>query len=171
MAALSPGSPVRAAAVTAAICSLSPDSPVWSARHLSYPLPTSKQDIHEVEDPAVTTDDQTPPTPQPGPDAGIDDIQTAKEDARNGLGEAVEDALPAQADITGPAEQRLAGVKDRITENAHKTTAAAVEKAHAAQSTARKGLTGIVGLVKPHVSIVALTAAAVVIGVVVWRRR
>jgi len=119
----------------------------------------------------VTTDDQTPPTPQPGPDAGIDDIQTDKEDTRNGLGETVEEALPAQADITGPAKQGLAGAKDRITENAHKTTAAAVEKAHAAQSTARKGLTGIVGLVKPHVSIVALTAAAVVISVVVWRRR
>ena len=118
----------------------------------------------------MTTDDQTPPTPQPGPDAGIDDIQTDKEGTRNGLGETVEEALPAQDDIKGPAK-RLADAKNRITENAHKTTAAAVEKAHVAQSTARKGVTGITGLVKPRVSIVALTAAAVVIGVVVWRRR
>ena len=119
----------------------------------------------------MTTDDQTPPTPQPGPDAGIGDIQTDKEDTRNGLGETVEEALPAQADIKVRPSSRLADAKDRITENAHKTTAAAVEKAHAAQSTARKGVTGIVGLVKPQVSIMALTAAAVVIGVVVLRRR
>jgi hypothetical protein len=133
-------------------------------------LPTSKQDIYEVEDPAVTTDDQTPPTPQPGPDPGTNDIQTDK-DTRNGIGATVEEALPAQTDIKDPAGHRLADAKDRITENAHKTTAAAVEKAHAAQSTARKGVTNIAGLVTPRVSIMALTAAAVVIGVVVWRRR
>jgi hypothetical protein len=119
----------------------------------------------------VTTDDQTPATPQPGPEAGIDNIQTDKDDTRNGLGETVGEALPAEADIGGPAKQGLAGAKDRITENAHKTTDAAVEKAHAAQSTARKGVSGIAGLVKPRVPIVVLTAAAVVIGVLVWRRR
>jgi hypothetical protein len=130
---------------------------------------TSKQDIHELKDPAVTTD-QTPPSPQPGPDSGIDDIQTDKEETRNAPGETIEEAFAAPAD-KGHAKQRLADAKDRITENAHKTTSAAVEKAHAAQSTARKGVTNITGLVKPRVSIVALTAAAVVIGVVVWRRR
>jgi hypothetical protein len=119
----------------------------------------------------VNTDDQTTPTPQSGPDAGIDDIQTDKEDTRNGLGETVGEAVQAQADITSPAKQGLAGAKDRITDNAHKTTAAAVEKAHAAQTTASKGVTAIIGLVKPNVPIVALTAAAVVIGVIVWRRR
>jgi hypothetical protein len=117
------------------------------------------------------TDDQTTPTPQPGPDAGIDEIQTDKEDTPHGLGETVGEAVPAQADIAGPAKQGLAGAKDRMTESAHKTTAAAAEKAHAAQSTARKGVTGITGLVKPHVPLVALTAAAAVIGVVLWRRR
>jgi hypothetical protein len=115
------------------------------------------------------TNDQTSPSPQP-PDAGIADIQTGIEHARKEFGETV-DPLSAKADVKGQVKQKVADTKDRITEDAHKTRAGAVEKAHAAQSSAREAITEITGLIKPSVPIAALIAAAVVIGVVVWRRR
>ena len=46
------------------------------------------------------TADQTPPSPEPGPDAGIDDIQADIEHTRKELGETI-GALSAKADVTG----------------------------------------------------------------------
>ena len=116
------------------------------------------------------TTDETPPSPQPGPDAGMDDVQNDIEHRRKELGETVE-ALSAKTDVEGQAKQKVADTKDGITQKAHETKDAVVEAAHAAQSKAREAFTGITGLVKPGVPITALIAAAVVIGVVVWRRR
>ena len=69
-------------------------------------------------------------------------------------------------------KQKAADTKDRITEKAHEGRDVVVEKAHSAQSAARDAVTDHTGSVKPGVPpIAALIAAAVVIGLVVWRRR
>jgi Protein of unknown function (DUF3618) len=117
----------------------------------------------------VTTD-KTPPSPQPGPDAGSDDIQTDIEQTRKELGETVE-ALTGKADVKDEVKQKVADSKNRITEKASETKDVAVEKTDAAQSAARGAFTDITGSLKPRVPIAALIAAAVVISVVVWRRR
>ena len=63
------------------------------------------------------TTDQTPLSPEPGPDAGIDDIQADIEHTRKELGETI-GALSAKADVKGRAKQKVADTKDRITEKA-----------------------------------------------------
>ena len=117
------------------------------------------------------TADQTPLPPEPGPDAGIDDIQADIEHTRKELGETIE-ALSAKADVKGRAKKKAADTKDSITEKVYETKEIALKKAHAAQFAARDALTDDTGSVKPGVPpIAALIAAAVVIGLVVWRRR
>ena len=63
------------------------------------------------------TADQTPLSPEPGPDAGIDDIQADIEHTRKELGETI-GALSAKADVKGRVKQKAADTKDRITEKA-----------------------------------------------------
>ena len=117
------------------------------------------------------TADQTPLSPEPGPDAGIDDIQADIEHTRKELGETIE-ALSAKADVKGRAKKKAADTKDSITEKVYETKEIALKKAHAAQSAARDAVTDDTGSVKPGVPLIAaLIAAAVVIGLVVWRRR
>jgi hypothetical protein len=113
------------------------------------------------------TADQTPPSPEPGPDAGIDDIQADIEHTRKELGETI-GALSAKADVTGRVKKKAADTKDRITEKAYETKEIALEKAHVAQSAARDAVTDSTGSVKPGVPIAA--AAIVAISVAVWRR-
>ena len=118
------------------------------------------------------TADQTPLSPEPGPDAGIDDIQADIEHTRKELGETFE-ALSAKADVKGRAKKKAADTRDSITEKASETKNVVVEKAHAAQSAARDAVTDSTGSVKPSVPIAALIAAAAIlpISVAVWRRR
>ena len=118
------------------------------------------------------TTDPTPPSPEPGPEAGIDDIQADIEHTRKELGETI-GALSAKADVTGQVQHKVTGTKDRITEKASETKGVVVEKAHAAQSAARDVVTDSTGSVKPSVPIAALvvTAAILAISVAVWRRR
>ena len=117
------------------------------------------------------TTDPTPPSPEPGPEAGIDDIQADIEHTRKELGETI-GALSAKADVTGRVQHKVTDTKDRITEKASETKGVVVEKAHAAQSAARD-VTDSAGSVKPSVPIAALVAAAAIlaISVAVWRRR
>ena len=118
------------------------------------------------------TTDPNPPSPEPGPDAGIDDIQADIEHTRKELGETI-GALSAKADVKGRVQHKVADTKDRITEKAHETKDLMVEKAHAAQSAARDAVTDSTGSVKPGVPIAAVVAAAAIlaISVAVWRRR
>ena len=118
------------------------------------------------------TTDPTPLSPEPGPDAGIDDIQADIEHTRKELGETI-GALSAKADVTGRVQHKVTDTKDRITEKASETKDVVVKKAHAAQSAARDVVTDSTGSVKPSVPIAALvvTAAILVISVAVWRRR
>ena len=117
------------------------------------------------------TADQIPLLPEPGPDAGIDDIQADKH-TRKELGETIE-ALSAKADVKGRVRKKAADTKDSITEKVYETKEIALKKAHAAQFAARDALTDDTGSVKPGVPIAALIAAAavLVVSLVVWRRR
>ena len=118
------------------------------------------------------TTDPTPLSPEPGPDAGIDDIPVDIEHTRKELGKTI-GALSAKADVKGRVKHKVADTKDHITEKASETKDLVVEKAHAAQSAARDAVTDSTGSVKPGVPIRALIAAAAIlaISVAVWRRR
>ncbi|MGY4650256.1 DUF3618 domain-containing protein [Mycobacterium sp. URHB0021] len=123
------------------------------------------------------TTDQNPTSPQPGPDAGIDDNQTDIEKIRTELGETV-GALPGTADVGNEIKQTVTDVKDPLTETANETADAVVETADAvvetadaAQSAARGAFTNMTRSVKPGIPIAALIAAGVAISVVAWRRR
>ena len=118
------------------------------------------------------TADPTPLSPEPGPDAGIDDIQADIEHTRKELGETIE-ALSGKADVKSRAKKKTADTKDSITEKVYETKEIVLEKAHAAQSAARDAVTDDPGSVKPGVPIAALIAAVavLVVSLVVWRRR
>lgn len=117
------------------------------------------------------TTDKTPTSPQPGPDAGIDDNQTDIEKSRTEHGETVE-ALPGTADVINEVKPKVTDTTDPVTETANEMNDAVIETADAAQSAARGAFTNMTRSLKPGVPIAALiAAAAVVISVVAWRRR
>lgn len=95
--------------------------------------------------------DSTPP--EPGPDAGIDDIQADIERTRKDLGETV-GALSAKLDVKERAKDKVAETKERVVDTAHTV--------------------GRVATHDPKVKmplIAALVIGALAVGVVVWRRR
>jgi len=112
----------------------------------------------------------SPPPPEPGPDAGIADIQADIERTRRELGETVE-ALSAKADIKGRAQETAAHAKEAVAEQASHTKDVIAEKANAAQSTARDRLTDDSGSLRPKVLLTALVAAAAVAAIGVAVRR
>jgi Protein of unknown function (DUF3618) len=91
--------------------------------------------------------------PEPGPDAGIDDIQADIEHTRKELGETV-GALSAKLDVKERTKEKVAETKERV-----------VEKADALRHTATDNPKRTV----PVVAIVLL--GALTVGIVVWRRR
>lgn len=95
--------------------------------------------------------DSTPP--EPGPDAGIDDIQADIERTRKDLGETV-GALSAKLDVKERAKDKVAETKERVVDTAQTM--------------------GRVATHDPKVKmplIAALVIGALAVGVVVWRRR
>lgn len=64
----------------------------------------------------MPADDTNPPghTVEPGPEAGIDDIQADIDKTRHELGQTV-DALAAKADVKGRAQQKAADVKEHLS--------------------------------------------------------
>jgi ElaB/YqjD/DUF883 family membrane-anchored ribosome-binding protein len=103
-----------------------------------------------------------PSQPEPGPDAGIDDIQADIENTRRELGETVE-ALSAKLDVKERTKQKAIETKDRIGEKTHETKERVVQ----AMQRMRSGDSG-----KPVVSVVAIAVAAtLIVGIVVWTRR
>ena len=116
----------------------------------------------------MTTDPAS--LPEPGPDAGIDDIQADIEHTRKELGETI-GALSAKADVTGRVQQKAAETKDHISEKASETKDVVVEKVHAAQSAARDAVTDDTGSVKPPIAALIAAVAVLVVSLVVWRRR
>jgi hypothetical protein len=95
--------------------------------------------------------DSTPP--EPGPDAGIDDIQADIERTRKELGDTV-GALSAKLDVKERAKDKAAETKERVVDTAHTV--------------------GRVATHDPKVKmplIAALVIGAIAAGIVVWRRR
>jgi hypothetical protein len=94
--------------------------------------------------------DSTPP--EPGPDAGVDDIQTDIERTRKELGETV-GALSAKLDVKERTKQKATDTKERVIDKAQKVRQAATEDP------------------KRTVPVIAvLVIGAIAVGVVVWRR-
>jgi len=99
---------------------------------------------------AMAHPDSTPA--EPGPDAGIDDIQADIERTRKELGDTV-GALSAKLDVKERTKQKAAESKERVVETTHSVGRIATE---------------------PKVRgpvITVLVIGALTVGVVVWRRR
>ena len=91
--------------------------------------------------------------PEPGPDAGIEDIEADAEQTRKELGQTVE-ALADKLDVKGRAKEKAAETKEHV-----------VEKADAVRHT-------VTDNPKRTVPIAAVAViAALAVGIVVWRRR
>jgi hypothetical protein len=93
-----------------------------------------------------------PPRPEPGPDAGVDDIQADIERTRKELGDTV-GALSAKLDVKERAKDKVAETKERVVETTHSVGRVATQP---------KVTAPVVG---------ALVVGAVAVGVVMWRRR
>src|SRR5689334_18979366 len=68
--------------------------------------------------------------PEPGPDAGIDDIQTDIEQTRKELGETVE-ALSAKMDVKQRTKDKAAETKQAVLEKAHTVQHATIDDGRA----------------------------------------
>jgi ElaB/YqjD/DUF883 family membrane-anchored ribosome-binding protein len=104
------------------------------------------------------------PRPEPGPNAGIDDIQADIEQTRSELGETVE-ALSAKMDVKARAKEKVDETKERAKDKATETKERVVEKADALRHTATDNPKRTI----PVAAIVFVGALAV--GIVIWRRR
>ena len=89
--------------------------------------------------------------PEPGTDAGLDEIQTDIDQTRQQLGETVE-ALSAKLDVKAQARQKVDDTKARVVGTA--------------QSARQKA-----GQAGPAVPTLAFLAIAAVVGIIIWRRR
>jgi ferritin-like metal-binding protein YciE len=63
----------------------------------------------------------TDSTPEPGPDADIDELQADIEQTRAELGQTVS-ALSDKFDVKGRAEAKVADTKDAVAQRAHEVT-------------------------------------------------
>jgi hypothetical protein len=101
---------------------------------------------------AMAQPDSTPP--EPGSDAGIDDIQADIERTRKDLGETV-GALSAKLDVKERTKQKATETKERVVDTAHTM--------------------GRVAAHDPKVKVPLIAAlvigALAAVGIVVWRRR
>jgi Protein of unknown function (DUF3618) len=89
--------------------------------------------------------------PEPGPDAGLDDIQADVERTRKELGDTV-GALSAKLDVKGRAKDKVEETKERVVETTHSVGRIATQP-------------------KISAPVLALAIGAVIAGVVIWRRR
>ena len=105
-------------------------------------------------------------TPEPGPDVGVDDIHADIEATRHELGQTVE-ALTAKLDVKTQALQKVDDTKELIADKAQAVRA----KASEVGSQVVDAATDDEGSVRPVVPAAALGLVAVIVGVVLWRRR
>lgn len=71
-----------------------------------------------------------PARPEPGPDAGIDDLQTDIEQTRKELGQTVEE-LSAKLDVKQRTKDKVAETRELVTEKAHAVQHAAIDDGRA----------------------------------------
>jgi hypothetical protein len=94
-----------------------------------------------------------PDRPEPGPDAGIDDIEADIEQTRNELGQTVE-ALSSKLNVKERAKEKAAETRDTVADKVDTAR-------HAAADNPKRTV--------PVMAVVLIGALAV--GIVVWRRR
>ncbi|OBA97184.1 hypothetical protein A5662_17045 [Mycobacteriaceae bacterium 1482268.1] len=70
------------------------------------------------------------PRPEPGPDAGIDDLQSDIDQTRKELGETVE-ALTAKMDVKQRTKDKAAETKEAVLDKAHAVQHATVDDGRA----------------------------------------
>jgi hypothetical protein len=107
-----------------------------------------------------------PARPEPGPDAGIDEIQTDIAETREELGETVE-ALTAKMDVKQRTKDKAADTKEAVAAKAAETKVAVVDKAHSVQHATLDD--GRAKVTVPTAALVVAGTAALVW--FLWRRR
>ena len=110
--------------------------------------------------------DPEPGKPEPGPDAGVEDIQADIEATRTELGQTVE-ALSAKLDVKHQAKQKVDDTKELIIDKAQDVRS----KGSEVGSQVVNAATDDKGSIRPAVPVAALALVAVIVGVVIWRRR
>lgn len=93
-----------------------------------------------------------PTPPEPGPDAGIDDIQADIERTRKELGETV-GTLSAKLDVKERTKQKAAETKERVVERAQTLRHVATDDP------------------KRTVPVLAVLLVGLTVGIVIWRKR
>ena len=104
--------------------------------------------------------------PEPGPDAGVEDIQADIEATRTELGQTVE-ALSAKLDVKQQAKQKVDDTKELIIDRAQTVRS----KGSEVGSQVVDAATDDEGSIRPMVPVAALALVAAVVGVVKWKRR
>lgn len=104
------------------------------------------------------------PRPEPGSDAGIEDIEADIEQTRAELGETVE-ALTAKMDVKERAREKVDETKERARDKVDATKQRVAETADTVRHTATDNPQRTI----PVAAIVLVSA--VVVGIVIWRRR
>jgi len=107
-----------------------------------------------------------PGRPEPGPDASVEDIQADIEATRTELGQTVE-ALTAKLDVKQQAKQKVDDTKELIANTADSLRAKGSEVGAQVVDAATDGE----GSVRPVVPAAAFALIALLVGVVIWRRR
>lgn len=116
--------------------------------------------------------------PEPGPEAGIQDLQADIERTRTQLGQTVE-ALSGKLDVKAQAKHKAANTRDRVASRTQEAKARAVDTAQALRSKAADmrskvadAATDDQGSVRPRVPLAGIAVAgAVAIGIAVGMRR
>ncbi len=116
--------------------------------------------------------------PEPGPEAGVEDLQADIERTRTQLGQTVE-ALSDKLDVKAQAKQKAADTRDRLVSNTQKAKGRAVDTAQTLRSRAAEvrskvadAATDNQGSLRPTVPVAGIgVAVAVAIGIVVGMRR
>ena len=116
--------------------------------------------------------------PEPGPEAGIEDLQADIERTRTQLGQTVE-ALSDKLDVKAQAKQKAADTRDRLASKVREAKGRAVDTAQILRSKAAEvrskvadAATDNQGSIRPTVPMAGIAVAvAVAIGIVVWTRR
>jgi hypothetical protein len=117
----------------------------------------------------MTGSERTPP--EPGPEAGIEDIQADIEQTREELGQTV-GALAAKLDVKGRTKRRAVESRERLAAKSRETKTLLLDKTQKARSSAVNAATDERGSIKPAVTVTAIAVfAAIIIGAVVWIQR
>ena len=112
----------------------------------------------------MTTPD--PGTPEPSPDATVEEIRADIEATRTDLGQTVE-ALSAKLDVTQQAKQKVDDTKELLVDKANTMRAKGSEVGSQIVDVA----TDDDGSVRPVIPVAAAAVVAVLVGVVIWKRR